>query len=241
MADRFENNRCSSLSEEDKEQRWDGIHARGGTRDDIRKEYDGWLEQDERIRNLLNECQTPILDLGCGIGIDTLHLVETGHQVVACDFSKEAIDKVNQNIPEARTIKFNMKEAFPFGNELFEFIIANKSIHYFSEKETKNIITELYRILKPNGVFAFVVNSTKDKNFGAGQGLMIEDNFYEVRGTTKRFFNAESIKRFFDSEHWEIICMNEEEIEDDRIKSVQLQEKDSSSKKTTWTCMVKKK
>ena len=70
---------------------------------------------------------------------------------------------------------------------------------------------------------------------------MIEDNFYEVRGTTKRFFNAECIKRFFDSEHWEIICMNECEMEDDRIKSVQLQGKNSPSRKTTWTCMVKKK
>ena len=241
MDDRFDNNRESSLSEADKEQRWDGIHARGGTRDDIRSQYDGWLEQDERISCLLKKCQTPILDLGCGIGIDTLHLVESGHRVVACDFSKEAIDKVHQNIPEARTLKFNMKETFPFGDELFEFIIANKSIHYFSEKETKSIISELHRILKPNGTFAFVVNSTKDSNFGAGQGLMIEDNFYEVRGTTKRFFDEDSLKRFFASEHWEFICMNEGAIQDDRIKAVRLEGNDSSSKKITWTCMVKKK
>ena len=241
MYDRFENNRESSLTEKDKEQRWDKIHSRGGSRDDVRNQYDGWLEEDKRIIELLNNCHIPILDLGCGIGIDTLHLVENGHQVVACDFSKEALDKVRQNIPEAKTIKFNMREKFPFEDRLFEFIIANKSIHYFSEQETKGIISELYRILKPNGIFAFVVNSTKDSNFGAGQGKMIEDNFYEVRGTTKRFFNEDSLKKFFDIEHWDFICMNEREINDNRIKTVQLQENDSLSKKITWTCMVKKK
>ena len=90
MSNRFDDR--NDLSETDKELRWDKIHSRGGTRDDIRNQYDGWLEQDNRIIDLLERCNSPILDLGCGIGIDTLHLVENGHQVVACDFSKEALE-----------------------------------------------------------------------------------------------------------------------------------------------------
>lgn len=243
MDGRFDDDRKVTISEAQKEARWDEIHSRATNIEKIRQQYDGWLETDERMAKQLEQCRTPILDLGCGIGIDTLHLVEKGHRVIACDFSREALDKVKQNISEAKvkTLKFNMKERFPFNKELFEFIIANKSIHYFSEEETRNLITELYRILKPNGMFAFVVNSTNDSNFGAGQGTMLEDNFYEVRGTTKRFFDKESLENFFDSEHWEFIYMKEGEIQDDRIKTVQLQNDGNINKKIIWTCMVRRK
>lgn len=230
----------SGISEKEKERRWDDIHSRSGKREDIRKQYDGWLESDERIIECLNECKTPILDLGCGVGIDTLHLVECGHRVVSCDFSRAALEKIKENIPEARTMQFNMKEQLPFGNDLFDFIIANKSIHYFSEQETRKIVRELHRILKINGVFAFVVNSTNDTNFGAGQGRQLEENFYEVRGTTKRFFDEASLKKFFDSECWEFVYMNEAAIQDDRIKTVQLDKEKEASKKITWTCVVRK-
>lgn len=241
MDDRFEDERNDELTEDKKQERWDKIHSRTVDRDAIRGQYDGWLEQNSRIEELLKECKTPILDLGCGVGIDTLHLVESGHRVIASDFSPEALKKVEQNIPEARTLQFNMKEKFPFGNELFDFIVANKSIHYFSEEETRQIVEELYRVIKPNGVFAFVVNSINDSNFGAGQGRMIEDNYYEVRGTTKRFFDEESLKKFFDSEHWEFIYMNENEISDERIKTVQMDSKQAENKKVTWTCAVRRK
>ena len=242
MDDRFDDiKRTPTISEKEKEQRWDAIHLRAGLRDDIREQYDGWLECDERILSELRKCNTPILDLGCGVGIDTLHLVESGHKVVACDFSSEALKKVKENIPEAKTIQFNMKNGIPFERELFEFVIANKSIHYFSEEETKKIISELYRILKNNGAFAFVVNSTNDSNFGAGQGQLLEENFYEVRGTTKRFFDKKALEEFFNSQFWEFIYMNEGTIEDDRIKTVQLQNDGNINEKITWICMVKKK
>ena len=229
------------VSEEEKEKRWDKIHLRAKSREDIRMQYDGWLESEEVIFETLKKCNTPILDLGCGVGIDTLHLVETGHKVVACDFSNAALEKIKENIPEAETLQFNMKNGIPFEKELFDFVIANKSIHYFSKNETKQLILDLYRVIKKGGAFVFVVNSTNDSNFGAGQGKLLEENFYEVRGTTKRFFDKESLKNFFDSNHWEFILMNEKTIEDDRIKTVQLQSNDKANKKVIWTCMVKKK
>ena len=238
-----DDDRHSTISEKEKEQRWDSIHSRTGTRNDIRSQYDGWLEQDSKIATVVKGCKTPILDLGCGVGIDTLHLIEEGHQVVACDFSNVALEKVKQNIPEAVTRQFNIAEGIPFTDEQFELIIGNKSIHYFSEQQTRELIDEIYRNLKANGYFAFVVNSTKDDGFGAGQGTLLEKDFYEVRGTTKRFFSEESLKEFFDSEHWEFIAMNEVEIQDERLKTVTLQVdgKESPNKKISWNCMVKKK
>lgn len=242
MDDRFDDGRSNhGISDYAKMLRWDQIHTREFSREELSIQYDGWLESDERILKELSLCNTQILDLGCGQGIDTLHLIESGHKVIACDFSDVAIRNVANNIPEAETLRFNMKKDFPFQNEQFEFVIANKSIHYFSEMETQKIISELYRIIKPNGVFVFVVNSTNDSNFGAGQGVELEKNFYEVRGTTKRFFDRESLEKFFDKEQWEFVCMKEEISEDERIKTVQLQNDGKINKKVTWTCMVKRK
>ena len=50
-------------------QRWNDIHSYY-ERDKIK--YDDWLELfDREIQN----CQTPIIDLGCGCGNDTLYLI----------------------------------------------------------------------------------------------------------------------------------------------------------------------
>lgn len=136
------------------------------------------------MRLVVSRCQTPILDLGAGVGIDTLHLNQLGHLVIACDFSEVALEKIRQNIPEVQTRRVDMEQPLPFENEMFDFIVANKSLHYFSVQKTRALFDEVYRVLKMNGHFAFVVNSTKDENFGAGQGIKLEDNFYEVRGTT---------------------------------------------------------
>lgn len=230
----------NNISEVEKQKRWNNIHLRAGNRNDIRGQYDGWLEKHNTLMSSLKSCSTPILDLGCGIGIDTLHLIDIGCEVVACDFSDEAIKKVNENIPEAKTRLFNMKNKMPFDNETFEIVIANKSIHYFSEKETKYIILELHRIIKTNGLLAIVVNSTKDSNFGAGKGTKLEENFYEIRGTTKRFFDKESLQNFFENSNWEFISI-EEIIEDNgRIKAVQLNGEDAVNKKVTWCCILRR-
>ena len=236
---RMNNNK--NISEEEKEKRWDEIYSNNLCKENIRKQYDGWLESDENIIKVLDKCNTTILDLGSGVGIDTLHLIEKGYDVIAADFSSVALEKVKENIPEAKILKFNMKNGIPFEKDMFELVIANKSIHYFSKEETEKLILELYRIIKPSGVLAFIVNSTKDVNFGAGQGKQLEDNFYEVRGTTKRFFDKESLEMFFDCNYWEFISMNEKIVEDDRIKTVQLGSNKKNSKKTIWICVVKKK
>jgi 2-polyprenyl-3-methyl-5-hydroxy-6-metoxy-1,4-benzoquinol methylase len=45
--------------------------------------YDDWLE---RFQNEINNCKTPIIDLGCGIGNDSKYLIEKGKEVIPCDF-----------------------------------------------------------------------------------------------------------------------------------------------------------
>lgn len=157
--------------------------------------YDNWLDD---YQDLLNQNKnTVILDLGCGIGADTLYLIERGFKVLSCDFSESALASIQKYIPQSETTYLNMLEDFPFNDESFSIIIADLSLHYFNNDTTIHIMKEIKRILKNNGVLLARVASVNDTNFGAGIGLKLEKNFYFEGDYTKRFFDTYDIQKYF--------------------------------------------
>ena len=185
-------------------QRWNDIHSYY-ERDKIK--YDDWLELfDREIQN----CQTPIIDLGCGCGNDTLYLIERGKKVIPCDYSKNAIHNIEKNFPEVeKAYRFDMSRGLPFEDNLTDIIISDLSLHYFTKEKTSKILQEIKRVLKPNGLLIFRVNSVKDVNHLAGQGTEIEHHVYKTNdGRYKRFFDEEDINRFFSD--WKSLYIHEE-------------------------------
>ena len=156
--------------------------------------YDNWLDY---YKAVLENCKTSVLDLGCGSGNDTLYLTEKGFDVIACDYSEVALDKIKQNFKNVETRLVDISQTLPFEDEVFDLIIADLSLHYFDEQTTKKVMQEIKRILRVNGCLIARVNSTEDTNYGAGQGEKIEENFYFVGGYNKRFFTVEDAEKFF--------------------------------------------
>lgn len=157
--------------------------------------YDNWL--DDYIDILTENKDAEILDLGCGIGADTLYLIEKGFNVLSCDFSNEALKSIRENIPNSKTRYLDMQETFLFENESYSLIIADLSLHYFDNEITIHIMNEIKRILKNNGVLLARVASVNDFNFGAGIGEQLEKNFYFEGDYTKRFFDQEDVNKYF--------------------------------------------
>ncbi|MBR0423580.1 MAG: class I SAM-dependent methyltransferase [Clostridia bacterium] len=183
---------------------WNSIHS-CYERNEIK--YDNWLDLfQETIKN----CWSPIIDLGCGCGNDTLYLIEKGKKVIPCDYSKSAIKNIQKNFKGIETAKcFDMSKGLPFEDNFTDLIICDLSLHYFTEKTTFKILGEIKRVLKPNGVLVFRVNSIKDVNHGAGKGKEIEPHLYETSdGMYKRFFDLKDLEEFFES--WEKLYINEE-------------------------------
>jgi SAM-dependent methyltransferase len=157
--------------------------------------YDLWLN---RYTNILEKCKDEeIIDLGAGIGADTLYLSEKGYKVISCDYSEEALNILKESIPEAKTVQMDISKTLPFENESIYIIIADLSLHYFNDETTKNILKEIKRVLKPNGYLIGRVNSVNDFNYGAGSGKEIEENFYLTEEGYKRFFSEEDIYCYF--------------------------------------------
>ncbi len=170
---------------------WDKTHQRYSQEKIV---YDNWLDS---YKGVLDECKTTVLDLGCGTGNDTLYLTEKGFKVIACDYSEVALAKIKNVFTDVETKLVDISERLPFGDNSFDLIIADLSLHYFDEQTTNSIMKEIKRILSPNGHLIARVNSTADINHGAGQGKKLEENFYFVEGYNKRFFDIKDAERFF--------------------------------------------
>ena len=180
------------------------IHTAQG-RDEIKT--DGWLDV---FAHVIDDCRTPILDLGCGSGNDALYLIEKNKQVISCDISDVAVENVRKNLPELLDAKcFDMLDGLPFEDGSFDLVIADLCLHYFSEKDTFGILDEIRRVLVPGGRLIARVNSTKDVNYGAGKGDEIERHFYKLDGgDTKRFFDEKDVRYFL--KDYESEYINEE-------------------------------
>lgn len=185
---------------------WDALHT---SYERERIIYDDWLQLFDRA---IEHCQTPIIDLGCGSGNDTKYLIERGKKVIPCDYSTQAIENIQKNFPEVERAKcFDMREGLPFDDDFTSMIIADLSLHYFSEEDTRKILDEIKRVLKKDGILVFRVNSVNDVNHGAGQGEEVERHYYRTTdGRFKRFFDKEDINLFFDG--WEMLYINEEQM-----------------------------
>ena len=157
--------------------------------------YDNWLDSYSYIleKNIDNE----IVDLGCGVGSDTIYLIERVYKVLSSDFSHKALKNIDDNISGSKTMYLNMLDRFPFEDNSKDLIIADLSLHYFSSEDTTKIMNEIKRVLKPGGVLLARVASTKDIYYGADSEEYIEKNYTIAYGYAKRFFDEEDINKFF--------------------------------------------
>lgn len=188
--------------------KWNQLHKKFSENPKNIMKYDDWLDE---FKDIIDNVNSEIIDLGCGVtGNNTLYLLERNKKVLSCDFAEEALNVIRKHIPSSKTICFDMTESFPFSDNVTELIIADLSIHYFSQEITKNIIKEIKRVLKSNGYLIFRVNSTNSTEYKKLQKKSeerIEDKFFFSKGIQKRFFDENDLKKFF--EDWDIEYLKE--------------------------------
>lgn len=166
---------------------------------------ESWLEKYIAEINKV-ESKTAI-DLGCGIGQDTKWLLDKGFDVVSCDFSDRALNKLKEIMPNSKTMQIDIKEKLPFKNNSIGLINANLSIHYFSMENTIKIFNEIRRVLNPNGLFVGRVNSDKNEDYIQEDTKKIEKDFYYINGIYKRLFNKEQFNIL--TKEWKVLALNE--------------------------------
>ena len=154
--------------------------------------YDLWLEE---YLPLFDKSEI-ILDLGCGIGANTRYLIEQGYSVLSCDYSNEALRNIDQFIDKSKTKYLNMNDSFPFDDDSFSIIIADISLHYFTDKKTIQIMKEIKRILKHGGYLIARVSSIND-SYNVSDDDNPDSRYYDYGSYGQRYFNEMDLNRYF--------------------------------------------
>lgn len=145
-----------------------------------------------------------ILELGAGRGQDSIYFAEQSYRVESTDL---VLDDVEREFPELVSRKtVDMRQPFPYEDETFDVVYAHLALHYFDHATTQRIFDEVYRVLKPSGIFAFLVNSINDPEYNTGE--KIEEDYFETDGTRKRYFSQKTAAEF--GTRCEILVCDEE-------------------------------
>lgn len=99
--------------------------------------------------------ETKILDLCCGSGQTTRFLVQRSRQVTGLDASPLSIRRAQQNVPEAEYIEA-FAEKMPIDDRSFDLVHTSAAMHEMEPLQLRQILQEVYRVLKPGGVFTMV-------------------------------------------------------------------------------------
>jgi 2-polyprenyl-3-methyl-5-hydroxy-6-metoxy-1,4-benzoquinol methylase len=127
------------------------------------------LHSNERLKKIFleinKEKKGKILDLGCLRGEFSLELKRKGWNVFGADVSSALLEAKKKGI---KCIKFDCEKTFPLKENFFDGVFAGEIIeHVF---DTDFFISELHRILKPNG---FLLISTPNTACLANRILLL--------------------------------------------------------------------
>ncbi|MCB1644538.1 MAG: class I SAM-dependent methyltransferase [Pseudomonadales bacterium] len=150
----------------------------------------------------------PLLELGCGEGKDTDWLTSRGYELICLDISSKWAREA-WHLRACPSVQADLSSGLPLRTHSFSCILASLSLHYFSWATSMAVLKDLRRVLCPDGNLIVRLNSVNDSNFGAGQGEVIEPNYYLADDRYKRFFSRDDIQRLFDG--WQLSALQEVE------------------------------
>jgi SAM-dependent methyltransferase len=166
----------------DQTEKWDKKHSRGDN-ENLRDVSNPFAEL---VEPMLPE-NSYILELGCGVGSDSLYFGSKGHTVLATDSSETVINQ-NNSLYDYHNVQYrvlNVQQPLPYDSE-FDVVYSHLSLHYFSHEKTREIVENVAQVLKEGGIFAFVCKS-KDEVRTKGAKEVEKDVFVGPKGSLHLF------------------------------------------------------
>jgi SAM-dependent methyltransferase len=120
-----------------------------------------------------------LLDLGCGLGRNSILFANNGFSVSACDLSSDAIETVNNKCKEQKLIietKIGDMLNLPYENDSFDCLLSYHVISHTDSEGIVKVIEEIERVLRPDGEFYLTLCSKDSSSFKSGKYPKLDDN-----------------------------------------------------------------
>ena len=140
-----------------------------------------------------------IIELGPGLGRDTIFFARNLIHVTALDYSASGINAINeksqkQNLSNFISTKiFDVRKRLPFENNSVEGCYSHMLYCMaLANNDLENLNQEIHRILKPKGINIYTVRHTNDGDFK--KGIHRGEDLYENDGFIVHFFSKDKVK-----------------------------------------------
>lgn len=119
-----------------------------------------------------------IVDIGSGPGRDGLILQQAGKDIICVDASEAMVKLSSERGLQSVLAGF---DSLPFENELFDGIWSYTALLHISKKSIRTPLKEIYRVLKPSGIFALglIEGNTEEYKKSSGVDMPRWFSFYQ--------------------------------------------------------------
>ena len=139
-----------------------------------------------------------VVELGAGLGRDTIYFAKNSIHVEALDYSPSGIKIINQKINQnnfsnlVNTKILDVRKTLPFeDNSIDGFYSHMLYCMALTTSDLENLNKEIHRVLKPGGINIYTVRHTNDGDFK--KGVQIAGDMYENDGFIVHFFSKNKI------------------------------------------------
>lgn len=138
----------------------------------------GWIAPDPAVSALIPELKArgarSVLDLGCGVGRHALHLAAEGFAVEAIDGSPAGIAAA-RGAAQARGLSLALHQRaideLPFADSAFDYVLSWNVIYHGTLGDAARRLAEIWRVLKPGGLYQGTMLSKRNVNYGEGRAV----------------------------------------------------------------------
>lgn len=193
---------------------WDGFYLRVGERGADLDWGGRWTEP--FIPLLRDSGAHEVLELGCGTGNDAARLAAAGFNVVAVDLSSEAIERARDRYADSVDFRVaNIAAGLAFADASFDAVMANVSLHMFSDAITRSVFDNIRRVVRASGLFLFHVNAHDERPLRERARPIVRelepDYVLESAGQTVRYFSLAYLVDLLGT--WQIVSLEHRELE----------------------------
>jgi SAM-dependent methyltransferase len=133
------------------------------------------------FRDVPDRAAVRVLEVGCGTGANLWFLAREGFDVYGIDGSKVAVDRARERCEEeGQSVDLRVGDIgrLPYEDACFDIVVDIECLYANSIANTRGILLEIRRVLKPGGRLFSMTFMTGTSGEGTGPTLPGEPNTY---------------------------------------------------------------